>query len=117
MSRYDALHKKYLQDAERLLRKRDYPQASEKLWGATAEMIKSIAERRRWKHHSHRDLLVAMSRLAEESGGPGMRTLFAYAQMLHANFYEDFMSPPVATQYARDVRRLIVKLQSLNGQP
>lgn len=34
--RYRALNGKYLADAERLLAAGDYPQASEKFWGAVA---------------------------------------------------------------------------------
>ena len=37
------LNGKYLQDAKALLDKQDYVQASEKLWGAVAQIIKAIA--------------------------------------------------------------------------
>jgi len=36
------LNGKYLQDAKALLDKQDYVQASEKLWGAVAQIIKAM---------------------------------------------------------------------------
>ena len=41
-----ALNGKYLEDADRLLEAGDYVQASEKYWGAMAEIVKAIAEGR-----------------------------------------------------------------------
>ena len=36
--------------------KGDFVQASEKGWGATAQIVKAIAQERGWSHNSHRDL-------------------------------------------------------------
>ena len=49
------LNGKYLQAAERLLAEGDYPQASEKFWGAVAEAIKTVGATRGLRHFSHRD--------------------------------------------------------------
>ena len=43
-------------------------QASEKLWGAAAHAILAVAMERGWRHGSHRDFVVAVRQLAEESG-------------------------------------------------
>jgi len=43
---YRRLNGKYLKDAEELLQKGDYAQASEKLWRACAEVIKAVAAKR-----------------------------------------------------------------------
>jgi len=37
---YLKLNNKYLDDAEELIKRKDYVQASEKLWGAAAEIVK-----------------------------------------------------------------------------
>ena len=53
---YLQLSQKTLQDAEALLARGDYHQASEKLWGAAAVMVKAVAEGRGWPHDNHRAL-------------------------------------------------------------
>jgi len=43
INKYAELNGKFLKDAKTLLEKRDYVQASEKLWGAAAQIVKAIA--------------------------------------------------------------------------
>ena len=52
-NKYTQLNGKYLQDAKKLLKEQDYPQASEKLWGATAQIIKAVALKRGKHLRSH----------------------------------------------------------------
>src|SRR5438128_12531423 len=98
-----------MNDAEMLLTQADYPQASEKLWGAVAQIVKAIAAKNRWRHSSHRDLRAAISRLREQTGDPELLDLFAIAEALHANYYEDYMRPEDVRQYADRMRRLVGK--------
>lgn len=79
----------YLVDARRELDDGDYPQASEKLWGAAAEMVKAVAETRGWPH------------------------IFRAAGFLHTNFYERWLPPEDVKQAAGEVELLIDKLQGL----
>lgn len=51
----------------------DTRQASEKGWGATAQMVKDAAERRGWEHRSHASLHTAISRLVDGTGGDELR--------------------------------------------
>ncbi len=44
--KYLKLNDKYLMDAYARIAKQDFVQASEKLWGAAAEIVKAIAARR-----------------------------------------------------------------------
>ena len=46
----------------------DLQQASEKGWGAAAQMMKAIAESRGWEHGRHRHLHQIASRLRAEVG-------------------------------------------------
>ena len=48
------------------LAKGDLQQASEKGWGAAAQMMKAIAESRGWEHGRHRHLHQIASRLRAE---------------------------------------------------
>ena len=108
-----ALNGKYLQDAEALLDKGDYSQASEKLWGAAAQVVKAIAATRRWRHSSHRDLREVVGRLYRESGDEELPRLFSVAESLHANFYENYMSGDIVQLHAADIRKLVEKLEAL----
>jgi hypothetical protein len=110
--RYMALNGKYLRDATVLLERGDYPQASEKLWGATAQAVKAIASKRRWRHSSDRDLRNAISRIYKETGDPELLTLFSIAESLHANFYEDYLDGDAVRIYSSKVRELIQKLDA-----
>ena len=49
------------------LAKGDLQQASDKGWGAAAQMMKAIAESRGWEHGQHRHLHQITSRLRAES--------------------------------------------------
>ena len=108
-----ALNGRYLADADRLREAGDYSQASEKYWGATAEIIKAIAEKRGWDHSSHRDIRTALRRLAQETGDEDMRRLFSIMESLHANFYENWMDAEDLRIHAEDAHLLIEKLTPL----
>ncbi len=114
---YMVLNGKYLQDAERLLESGDYPQASEKLWGAVAEIVKAVAAARGWRHCSDRELRNAVQQLANETTDSDLRRLFAAAEALHANLYENWMDAATVRTHAEDARRLIEKLRALATRP
>lgn len=66
----------------------DSLQASEKGWGAVAHAVKALAQRRGWRHNSHRDLFVVSSRLTAATGRLEIAELFSVANALYQNFYE-----------------------------
>lgn len=113
--RYATLNGKYLEDADRLLAAGDYPQASERYWGAVAQMVKAVAADRRWGRSSHRDLRRTVERLFRETEDAELLSLFSVAESLHADFYENFMSGEVVAVHARDADRLVEKLRTLRG--
>ena len=67
----------------------DLRQASEKGWGAAAQMVKAVAETRGWLHNSHRSLFVVVREITEEAADPEIHDLFMFPNGLHINFYED----------------------------
>jgi hypothetical protein len=93
----------------------DLRQASEKGWGAVAQMLKSIAEQRGWDHKGHRLIRRAASRLADETGDNEIRRLYRVADSLHINFYEDLDTTADVESGLEDVRRLLDKLEPLIG--
>ena len=76
----------------------DLLQASEKGWGAAAQMVKAVAETRGWRHSTHGDLYHVVGLVADELSDPRVQTLFRSASALHQNFYEgDMPETGVAT--------------------
>jgi len=110
---YAALSEKYLREANELLAKGDYVQASEKLWGAAALVVKAVAASRGVSIASHGELFSFVRALGEEEGDPELRRLFSVASTLHQNFYEGWLSGDVVREYAEDVKQLVAELKRL----
>jgi len=71
---YLRLSEKLLAEAEELLRRGDYIQASEKTWGAAVHVVKALAVKEGRKLESHSDLWRFMSTLATKLGDKGLDT-------------------------------------------
>ena len=89
---YQQASQRFLAQAKEELAAGDLQQASEKGWGAAAQMLKAIAEQRSWEHGKHRHLSRAASRLRAETGDRDVYRFFSVANDLHGNFYENEMS-------------------------
>ena len=57
----------YLAASEEEFQRGDALQGAQKLWGATAHSIMSVAKERDWPHQSHRALKNAAARIAPSS--------------------------------------------------
>ena len=93
----------------------DVRQASEKGWGASAQIVKAVAEGRGWDYGGHRQLHTVVRRLQQEPGNPEMTRLFQIANSLHCNFYEDVQEASAVAQALKDVDRFLTKLEPLIG--
>ncbi len=78
----------FLEQAWTELAAEDLHQASEKGWGATAQIVKAYAADRGLPHNSHGRLIAAVSRLIAETDDDTYRALFQAGGSLHTNFYE-----------------------------
>ena len=58
----------------------DVLQGAEKLWGAAAHAVMSVAQERGWPHESHRSLKNATIRLSEELDDQFVRGAFGAAE-------------------------------------
>ena len=88
-------------------------QASEKGWGAAAHAVKAIAERRGWRHKSHRSLFIAADRISKTTGRPEVTELFGVASSLHQNFYEGWMNDGFISTCLDSVERLLDTLDEV----
>ena len=110
---YLKLCEKYIREAEELLAKKEYARASEKAWGAAAQMVKALAAREGRELGSHAALWEYVDELAERLGDAELRRLWRTANALHQNFYEDWMPPREVELSVRDVKALLEKLRSV----
>ena len=111
INNYLDLNSKYLKEAEGLMKKRDYAQASEKFWGAAAEIVKAVAAKRDMELRSHGELHGFVTRLRNELNDPELTRLFAAASTLRQNFYENWLTPEMVEDYADAVREFVKKLK------
>ena len=102
-----------LAQGRRELAQGDTRQASEKGWGAAAQMVKAVAERRGWAHQSHAALYRVVRRLVNETGDEDIRRWFQIANALHTNFYENWDDAENVAGSLDDVERLLDRLEPL----
>ena len=91
----------------------DSRQASEKAWGATAQMVKAIAEKRGDEHRSHRNIRQVLFAVATETADARLRSLFRTASDLHTNWYENWDTPEMVETGLNDVRDLVAILEAI----
>ena len=106
----------FLAQARAELTAGDLMQASEKGWGAAAQMLKAIAEQRGWEHGRHRHLSRVASRVRAETGDRDVFRWFQAAESLHGNFYEDQLSAEDVAESLNDVQALQDRLATLLQQ-
>lgn len=110
---YNTTGREILAKAETYLSEDDLLQASEKGWGAAAQMVKSVAEARGWPHNGHHQLWRAVNLLVDQTGDRDIRTAFAAAAALHTNFYEGWLPRETVEDYLAHVSDLVSKLEGL----
>ena len=114
LSEHTEISRRLIQQADDEFEKGDTLQASEKAWGAAAHALKSIAERRGWRHGRHRDLFPVVNRIAAETGQPEISFMFDAANTLHANFYENWLPDDMVEDKIAAVKELLDRLESLH---
>jgi len=110
---YLDLNNKYLKEAETLVDRKDYVQASEKFWGAAAEMVKVIAAKRGRELRSHGELYRFVTGLSKELNDAELLRLFAVASALHQNFYENWLTPEMVVENGKAVNEFVARLASI----
>ncbi len=95
----------------------DLRQASEKAWGAAAQMVKAAAQHRGWEHSSHRGLFLTINQLTDEVGDPEIHDLFIFANGLHTNFYEDTFGADKVARYLDSTEEFVAKVEAILDSP
>ncbi len=103
---YLKLCEKYLNEAEELLQKGDYLQASEKAWRVAAEIVKALAAKEGVDLRSHSELHRYVARLVEKTGDEELKRLWSTANELHRNFYENRLPPELIKGCGEILRNL-----------
>ena len=110
---YQAASRQLLAQGRQELADGDVRQASEKGWGAAAQMVKAVAEQRGWQHRNHAALFDVISYLVSETRDHEIRRLFDVANALHTNFYENWNNAANVNSALDDVERFLEKLEPL----
>ena len=108
---YAARH--FMEQAFDELEAGDLRQASEKGWGAAAQSVKAVAEKRGWNHRSHDDLFVVARNIQIELQDPDIAMAFGAAGMLHTNFYEGYLEEDWIRVYLDRVQTMVVTVLRL----
>ena len=118
--KYARLARDFGISARKHLDEGDLPQASNKAWGLVAETVKAICLHHGRVIHSHRGTLQVVEELADLPLNAGdeelhdwIRSCFAYARLLHSNFYEDRMTEGDIRSGLRQCERLSERFYDL----
>ncbi len=90
-SGYLRLNSKYLKEAEKLQAGKDYPRASEKLWGAFVEAVKVLAVKQGASLETYSSVAEFTSRLHREHPEWNLMNAFKHAESPNVDFYENHL--------------------------
>jgi uncharacterized protein (UPF0332 family) len=105
------LCEKFLSEAEEFLARGDYVQASEKGWGAAAQIVKALAVKEGRELRSHGELHKEVVKIIKELGDDELRHLWQSAISLHQNFYEGWLPKEMIEKDVEDIKKFVEKLR------
>ena len=108
---------RFLEHAQAELDKGNRLQASEKVWGATAQALKSNAIQRGWNHDEHVDILAIASQLALEYDRPDLTRKVDTAEAHHGNFYANVKYPNAIQAAIDSTLELVMALDGILQSP
>ena len=116
--RYFAISHRLLRQAgEELHQKGDTLQASEKIWGAAAHALKSVAVQRGWNHKSHPLLGDIAMQLRLEFGSIRLYHLFSSLESTHNNYYEHRWGEDQVEEHLNWVGEFVQQLNEIRQLP
>ena len=112
VKKYLDLNNKYIKDADECLKKGDYTQASEKLWGATVTIVKAIAAQRRKTIKTHEGISFFLAQIARELNDESIASISLMAEGLHQNFYENVAHPDFVKKGAKIIKQFVTRMRN-----
>ena len=96
----------------------DRLQATEKVWGALAQMMKAHGQQRGWLNlGSHRTVGHIARQLDAEFGEIAVASAYIAADNGHRNFYDNEMSPPEIEEIIAVVANVLPRLERALDEP
>ncbi len=112
------ISRRLIQQAREELERGDRLQATEKVWGALAQMLKAHGQQRGWLNMgSHRTVGRIAQQLAAEYNDLNIINAYVGADNGHRNFYDNEMSPPEIEDITTVVARVLPELESALSEP
>ena len=108
---------RFLVHADEMIRKGDRLQASEKIWGAVAHILKAVANERGWEHDGHQRLRNVALHLQDHPAvaNPEIGTLLRSVEAFHRNFYNDNMAMEEIASGLADAASLVRLIDAANA--
>ncbi len=111
VKKYTELSEKYINDAESLLKKGDFSQSSEKLWGAVATIVKAVAAKHNKEIKTHDGISFYLATLSKELKDENLLTVGFIANTLHQNFYENFLTIEFVRKGLKTIRLFVNRMR------
>ena len=112
-----AISHKFLDQARTELAEGDCLQSSEKVWGAAAHAIKSIALQRGWHHDDHQLIMETAIQLSHEFDRPEFEERVRVADTFHSNFYSNRAAEDSIARAIGMVERFVADLDVVRSLP
>ncbi len=112
------ISRRLIQQARGELDRSDRLQATEKVWGALAQMLKAHGQQRGWMNLAgHRTVGHIARQMAAEYDDLRIMNAYVAADNGHRNFYDNEMSPPEITDIIATVAEVLPDLERALYEP
>ena len=112
------ISRRLIEQARDELERGDRLQATEKVWGALAQMLKAHGQQRGWLNlGSHRTVGHIARQLADEYDSGRILVAYIAADNGHRNFYDNEMSSPEIEDIITVVASVLPQLESALNEP
>ena len=112
------ISRRLIQQAREELERGDRLQATEKVWGALAQMLKAHGQQRGWHNlGGHRTVGHIARQLTDEYDDRRILTAYVGADNGHRNFYDNEMSPPEIEDIITVVASVLPELENALREP
>ena len=103
------LAKEFLERSKSHLAEGDLHQASEKGWGAAANIIKAVAAANDWEYEHHDQFSSVVMNSRQRYRQPSLREMSRAAEALHVNYYKrkELLNPDLVREDIGDLEQMV----------